>query len=89
MTILDRAFGDEPGRALRAPPIASGDRDLDPMGHRFAQMTAGEAETLIDAYVVQAISEWRVTDATFWQRVKLRSRMIRATARYQPSLARA
>ena len=89
MMTLDLAIGDEIGRAVRAPAIAGGDRDLDPMGRRFAAMSAGEAETLIDTYVVQAISEWRVTDATFWQRVKFRSRMIRATARIQPGLASA
>lgn len=89
MMTIDRAMGDGPERALQAPPIAAGDHDLDPMGRRFAQMSAGEAEILIDAYVVQAISEWRVTDATFWQRVKLRSRMIRATARSRSGLAHA
>ena len=75
MTIFDRAAAD--------------DCDLASMGRQFAQLSAGEAETLIDAHVVQAISEWRVADATFWHRVKLRSRMIRATASCQPRLARA
>lgn len=69
-----------------APTIAPDGSDLEPMGHRYATMMRGEADALIDAYVVQAISEWRVHDATFWQRVKLRSRMIRATARFKPVL---
>lgn len=74
---------------MPAPRIAADGGNLDAMCHRFAALPAGEAETLIDAYVVQAISEWRVTDATFWQRVKFRSRMIRATARCQPAFASA
>ena len=72
--------------AKPAPPIMPGGSNLAPMCRRFASMRAGEAEALIDAYVVQAISEWRVEDATFWQRVKFRSRMIRATAPYQLAL---
>lgn len=78
------ADGDD--AAMPAPPIMPGGSNLAPMCRRFASMRAGEAEALIDAYVVQAISEWRVEDATFWQRVKFRSRMIRATAPYQLAL---
>ena len=55
--------------------------NLEPMAARFAAMPAGEAEGLIDAYVAQAVAQWRVADATFWQRVKFRARLIRATLR--------
>jgi hypothetical protein len=71
---------------LVAPAIAAGGGNLDPMCQHFASLRAGEAEALIDAYVVQAIGEWRVTDATFWQRVKFRSRMLRAAARHQQAI---
>lgn len=64
-----------------APQIAPGMSGLVAMSERFAAIPAGEAERLIEAYVVQAISQWRVADATFWQRVKFRARLIRATER--------
>ena len=64
-----------------APQVAPGMAGLVAMSERFAAMPAGEAERLIEAYVVQAVSQWRVADATFWQRVKFRARLIRATAR--------
>lgn len=83
-TRLREVDGDD--AAMPAPPIMPGGSNLAPMCRRFASMRAGEAEALIDAYVVQAISEWRVEDATFWQRVKFRSRMIRATAPYRLAL---
>ena len=79
-------MADADDAAMPAPPIMPGGSNLAPMCRRFASMRAGEAEALIDAYVVQAISEWRVEDATFWQRVKFRSRMIRATAPYRLAL---
>ena len=57
---------------------------------RFAAKSRDEAELVIDAHVATAVREWRVADATFWQRVKFRSRMIRtATAHQRPSPGKA
>ena len=53
---------------------------LEALARRYAALPRVDAETLIDAQVSTAIREWRVTDATFWQRVKFRSRMIRTAA---------
>ena len=39
-------------------------------------LVASEAE--LDLLTSEAIGEWRLQDATFWQRVKFRARMIRA-----------
>lgn len=57
-----------------APPLA-----LEADAQRYALMERQEAERLIDAEVTVAIRAWRVADATFWQRVRYRSRMIRVT----------
>jgi hypothetical protein len=56
---------------------------LEAAARRFAAMDRHEAELLIDGHVAAAIREWRVADATLWQRVKFRSRMIR-TAGMRP-----
>ena len=39
-------------------------------------LVASEEE--LDSLTNEAIGEWRLQDATFWQRVKFRARMIRA-----------
>ena len=72
----------------RAPAIAPGGGNLVAMSERFAALDVAEAERLIDAYVVQAVSQWRVADATFWQRVKFRARLLRATARGRADASR-
>jgi len=65
-----------PPGALRPPPLT-----IEAMAQRFAAMERDEAELAIDTQVATAIREWRISDATFWQRIKFRSRMIRtATA---------
>lgn len=56
-------------------------QDLVAMAERFAAMPADCAEGLIEAYAVAAVAQWRIADATFWQRVKFRSRLLRAVAR--------
>jgi hypothetical protein len=62
-----------------APPL-----DLEVIARRFAAMERDAAEIMIDAQVATAIREWRISDATFWQRIRFRSRMIRtATAHRQ------
>lgn len=48
----------------------------------FARRDAAAAEALIEVLVTQAIRQWRLDDATFWQRVKFHARLIRATARH-------
>jgi len=50
---------------------------LEDAARRFAAMPQAEAETVIDLHVAEALRAWRVADATVWQRVKFRSRMIR------------
>lgn len=65
---------------LAAPPVQP--PTLEATARRFAAMDRDEAETMIDAQATSAIREWRIADATYWQRVKFRSRMLRtATAR--------
>ena len=39
---------------------------------------AATSEGLIETLATQAIRQWRLDDATFWQRVKFQARMIRA-----------
>ena len=71
--------------AARAPATYAGTPretlNLDLMARRFADQDAGSAEPAIDDYIGQAVADWRIVDATFWQRVKFRSRLIRAMAR--------
>jgi hypothetical protein len=45
----------------------------------FARQDAVTSEVVIAALVTQAIQQWRLDDATFWQRVKFQARLIRAT----------
>lgn len=59
-----------------------GERDLETEAIAFAQGDAAEAETLLARLAGDAIRCWRLDEATFWQRVKFRARLIRAaTAR--------
>lgn len=64
------------------PPTPHG---LESNARRLAAMPREQAERVIDAQVAGAIREWRVSDATFWQRVKFRSRMIRTAAAHRAS----
>lgn len=57
--------------------------ELETTAQRLAALTREEADLLIDGYVDKAIREWRVGDATFWQRAKIRAGMIRASAQRQ------
>lgn len=47
----------------------------------YAVLDPTAAEATIDAYVAGAIAAWRLEDATYWQRVKFRARMIRTMRR--------
>jgi hypothetical protein len=49
------------------------------LAREFAQQDAVTSEALIASLVTQAIQQWRLDDATFWQRVKFQARLIRAT----------
>lgn len=71
-----------PARPPSPPP------GLEPVAQRFAAIEREEAEAAIDAQVATAIREWRLSDATFWQRVKFRSRMIRTARAHQPNSSR-
>ena len=62
---------------------------LDDAAERFADMEPFEAEATIDAFVAGAIAAWRLEDATYWQRVKFRARLIRTMRRTETDTARA
>lgn len=51
---------------------------LEELAAAFALRPAAEAEELIESFCAEAIGQWRLQDATFWQRVKFRARMLRA-----------
>ena len=54
---------------------------LDEISGEFAREPAEASDTLLDLLTGDAIRERRLQDATFLQRVKFRSRMLRAVAR--------
>lgn len=58
---------------------------LEGIARRYAAMPRTDAEALIDQQVALAVKEWRIADATFWQRVRFRSRMMRTAIRSQPA----
>lgn len=70
--------------SLPAPERIASRGDLERLATEFAAMDAAAAEALIDSLAAQAIARWRLDDATVWQRVKFRARMIRATRRQAP-----
>jgi|GEM_PF-5043068 len=53
---------------------------VEELAREFAAHDAVTSEALIASMVTQAIQQWRLDDATFWQRVKFQARLIRATA---------
>ncbi len=65
-----------------ARPVA-----LDDAAERFADLDPVEAEATIDAFVAGAIAAWRLEDATYWQRVKFRARLIRTMRRTEAKTA--
>ena len=59
---------------------------LEATAQQFADIADGDAcESLLTCLTEQAISAWRLNDATLWQRVKYRVRMIRAQRGDQPA----
>ena len=59
---------------------------LEDAAERYAKLDPVEAEATIDAFVAGAIAAWRLEDATYWQRVKFRARLIRTMRRREPTL---
>lgn len=53
--------------------------DVDAAANALARRDPAEVEALIARLSGEAISRWRLDDATFWQRVKFRTRLIRAS----------
>ncbi len=51
---------------------------VEDLAREFAKQDAATSEALIESLATQAIRQWRLDDATFWQRVKFQARMIRA-----------
>jgi hypothetical protein len=51
---------------------------FDEISGEFAGEDAEASDAMLDQLTGDAIKEWRLQDATFWQRVKFRSRMLRA-----------
>ena len=51
---------------------------VEDLARAFAMQDAATSEALIETLATQAIRQWRLDDATFWQRVKFQARMIRA-----------
>jgi len=46
----------------------------------YARESEADSDAQLDSLTDVAIKEFKLQDATFWQRVKFRSRMIRAAA---------
>ena len=53
---------------------------FDEISEEFARDSAEISDTLLDSLTDEAIRQLRLQEATFWQRVKYRSRMLRAIA---------
>lgn len=65
-------------RAFRTPVEADRGAALDEYAAAFALRSVGETDALIEALSSEAIRQWRLADATFWQRVRFRARRLRA-----------
>lgn len=62
-------------------PSSHARSDLEALARECASLDAGACEAAIAEHAMLAIRERRIDDAVFWQRVKFRSRMLRAMAR--------
>lgn len=65
---------------LLQPAPHHGGRALEDEALAFARGDPEEAEMLLAQLAANAIGRWQLDEATFWQRVKFRARMIRAAA---------
>ncbi|MEG3088962.1 hypothetical protein [Sphingomonas sp. PB4P5] len=72
------ALGD--ARAFRTLAEADGGTALNEFAAAFALRSVGETDVMIEALSSEAIRQWRLADATFWQRVRFRARHLRATS---------
>ena len=66
-----------------ARPARSFEEDrkrFDEIPSEFARDSAEVSDTVLDLLTDDAIRQLRLQEATFWQRVKYRSRMLRAIA---------
>ena len=63
---------------LRVPAGADQAAALEAFAGDFARRSATEADAIVAMLCDEAIRQWRLTDATFWQRVKYRARHLRA-----------
>lgn len=71
---------DLPMRALLYELERRRSPDLALFGADFARQPAHNADALLELLIEQALGQWRPADATFWQRVKFRSHLLRAMA---------
>lgn len=65
-------------QSMRTPAEADQVAALEELAASFALRDRAESEELIESFCCEAIRQWRLKDATFWQRVKFRARMLRA-----------
>ena len=79
-------------RKIDVPDVPFTDQEererLEEVSTQFAREPAERSDDLLDSLTGAAIKERRLQDATFWQRVKFRSRMLRAIARGAARAAR-
>lgn len=64
--------------AMRTPALHEQAAALEQLAASFALNDQAESEILIASFCTEAIRQWRLNDATFWQRVKFRARLLRA-----------
>ena len=64
--------------AMRTPALHEQAAALEQLAASFALNDQAESEILIASFCTEAIRQWRLSDATFWQRVKFRARLLRA-----------
>ena len=67
-------------RSIRMPADADRDAALDEFAAAFALRGIDETDVMIEALSSEAIRQWRLNDATFWQRVRFRARRMRAVS---------
>ncbi|CAN5888961.1 hypothetical protein BH11PSE6_BH11PSE6_13750 [soil metagenome] len=66
--------------ARPAPSFEEDRKRFDEISSEFARDSAEVSDTVLDLLTDDAIRQLRLQEATFWQRVKYRSRMLRASA---------
>lgn len=54
---------------------------LDQLARQFATLPAAAADSILDAHIEEAVRQWRLDDATHWQKIKYKARWIRGLAR--------